>query len=528
MSIKKNITSGAGIMGVATLVSRVLGFLRDAIIAAFFGAGFVADAFFVAFRVSNLLRRLAGEGALTPSFVPVFTEVLEKKTRAEAERFVSGAFTIFFIMLTLLAVLGVIFAENLIALMSPGFSASPGKAELATNLTRLMFPYMVFIGLMALSMGVLNSFKHFTAPALSPIFFNISIIVSVLLLSPILNEPVYAIAWGVLIGGFLQFVIQLPFLKKYGMLPRPLFILGDPAIKKVFILMAPAALGIGVYQLNNIIVLRFASELIEGSVSYLYYASRLIELPLGIFAVSVATAVLPSLSEFAVKKDYESFKESLSFSLKLTNLVTIPATIGLCILGVHIVELLFARGAFGATEVSGTVFALYFYALGIVPIATSRILVSVFFAMKDSKTPFYVALITVVFNIAACLFLMKPLGHGGLALATTLSALLNMICLFGVLKVKFGSFKVGSVLKDALKSIIAATFMALIVYSLSFLFNWNALGTLGKIIVLGVEILIGVGVYFGVCRVLKVEEVTFLLALVVKKVNKVGSKGESN
>jgi putative peptidoglycan lipid II flippase len=427
-------------MGLATLLSRVLGYIRDAVIAWGFGAGLYADSFFVAFRVSNLFRRLVGEGALTSSFVPIFTEELGQRSRAEATRLVSKVFTLFLVILVALALLGIVFSEPLIWLLSPGFADVPGKFTLTVKLTRVMFPYMVFIGLMAIAMGVLNSLRHFLAPAISPVFFNISIIVCAVLLAPLLKVPVYALAAGVLIGGLFQFLLQIPYLKRYGMAPGIDFGFTDPAIKRIFVLMGPALLGVGVYQLNIFVTMNFASRLAEGSVSYLYYASRLMELPLGVFAVSVSTAVLPSLSEYVSKKDFDSFRESLSFSLRLVNFVTIPATLGLLVLSLPIIDILFTRGEFGAFAAKETAFALYFYAVGLVPVASSRILVSVFYSLKDTTTPVLVALGSFFFNIIMCLVLMGPLRHGGLALATSLSATLNFVCLLAVLRHRYGRF----------------------------------------------------------------------------------------
>jgi putative peptidoglycan lipid II flippase len=294
---RAGIAGAASIVGSATMLSRVFGYVRDAVIAYYLGAGLAADAFFVAFRIANFLRRLVGEGALTPAFVPIFTEELNRRSPEDISKLVGKIFTLFFIILLVITGLGIYFSDYLVLLLSPGFAADPEKFSLTVDLTRWMFPYMLFIGLVAMSMGILNTLRHFAAPALSPVLFNISIIVSAVIFAPILEVPVYAVVIGVLLGGVLQLILQMPFLKSRGMLPMPNFRFNDPAIKRLFLLMGPATLGVGVYQLNIFVTTRFASTLAEGSVSYLYYASRLMELPLGVFAVAVSTAVLPSLSE---------------------------------------------------------------------------------------------------------------------------------------------------------------------------------------------------------------------------------------
>jgi putative peptidoglycan lipid II flippase len=511
------IARAASVVSASTLISRILGYVRDAVIAAFFGAGFHADSFFVAFRVSNLLRRLVGEGALTSSFVPVFTEELGRRSNEESRLLANRVFTLFFIILVVLALLGMLFSERLVMVLSPGFDAVPGKLPLTVSLTRLMFPYMVFIGLMAIAMGVLNSLRHFLAPAISPAILNVSIIVSVVIIAPFLDVPVYALAVGVLLGGVIQFVFQLPFLGRSGMTPGVALGFRDPAIKRIFLLMGPAVLGLGVYQLNNIIVLRFASRLSEGSVSYLYYASRLMELPLGVFAVAVSTAVLPSLSAYVVKRDFDSVKGSLSFALRTVNFVIIPAMVGMLVLSVPIIEVLFKRGEFGGAAVAGTSYALYFFALGLVPVASSRILVSVFYSLKDTLTPVIIALVSVFFNIIMCIVLVGPLKHGGLALATSLSSTLNFVCLLVVLRRRFGVLEGGVIVRSALRTTLASAIMGGCVFVMIYLTGWEGLVTGWKIVVIISAVSLGIIIYLLTSKALKVPEVLFISGFLGKK-----------
>ncbi|MBI5344388.1 MAG: murein biosynthesis integral membrane protein MurJ [Deltaproteobacteria bacterium] len=518
-SHEKRITGAASIVGAATVLSRVLGYMRDAAIAYVFGAGILADAFFMAFRIANLLRRLVGEGALTASFIPIFTEEMERRSREETRRFASSVFTLFAIILAALAALGAVFSKEIVWLMSPGFASDPMKFSITVSLTRLMFPYMFFIGLMAIAMGVLNSMRHFTAPALSPVFFNLAIIASVFAIAPFLNEPVYALAIGVLIGGALQFLLQVPYLKRYGMSPRPVFDFSDPGIKKVFLLMGPSVLGVGVYQLNIFVTLWFASRLEAGSVSYLYYAGRLMELPIGIFGVAVSTAVLPSLAEHVVRKEWGEFRNSLSFALRIVTLVTVPATVGLLVLSYPIIDVLFRRGEFGASAAAGTAAALYFYAVGLVPVAAARILAPVFYSLKDTRTPVWTAFISFLFNVIMCVLLAGPLKHGGLALATSLSAFVNMFLLFVILRVRFGRFGGRKILASAIKNAVSALVMGGIIYLLLHFSNIARMGTLPKTIFIAFSVVVGIAVYLLVSRLLRTEEIAFLKGFLKKSAN---------
>ncbi len=514
-SHERRITGAASIVGAATVLSRVLGYVRDAAVAYVFGAGLYSDAFFMAFRIANLLRRLVGEGALTSSFIPIFTEEMNRRSKESTRNLVSSVFTLFFVILVVLTALGMIFSKEIVWLMSPGFASDPEKFRITINLTMFMFPYMVFIGLMAIAMGVLNSYRHFTAPALSPVFFNLAIIICVFALVPFLKTPVYSLAIGVLLGGFLQFALQVPYLKKYGMMPRPLFHI-DPAIKKIFILMGPAAFGVGVYQLNIFVTLWFSSQLAEGSVSYLYYAGRLMELPLGIFGIAVSTAVLPSLSEHVAKKEWDEFRGSLSFAVRIVNFVTIPAMVGLLVLSYPIIDVLFKRGEFGDAASTGTAVALFYYSVGLVPVSISRILTSVFYSLKDTATPVWVALISFVFNVILCFALVGPLGHGGLALATSLSSIVNVAALFIVLRRKFGRFGGRNILSSSIKSGLASAVMGIVIYLIIFKSGFNMLSMTARTAIIGACLMAGFATYIIAAKFMRVQEVSFLKGILRK------------
>lgn len=510
MSHERRIAGAAAIVSAATTLSRVLGYVRDAAIAYVFGAGLLADAFFMAFRISNLLRRLVGEGALTSSFVPIFTEEMGARTKDETRELVSSVFTLFAIILTVMAALGMFFSEGIVRVMAPGFVADPEKFALTVSLTRFLFPYMVFIGLMAIAMGVLNSYRRFAAPALAPVFFNLAIIASVFAVAPLLVSPVWSLVIGVLVGGVLQLLIQVPWLTKLGMMPRLSFRFSDPAIKRIFLLMAPATFGIGVYQLNLFVTMWFSSKLPEGAVSYLYYSGRLMELPLGIFAVSVTTAVLPTLSEQAAKKEWEGLKSSLSFAVRLVNFVTIPATVALLVMSRPIVDALFQRGEFTTFDAAGTASALYWYSLGLVPVAVARIFTSVFYSMKDTATPVWVAFLAFVANAALSFALVGPMGHDGLALATTLSSGVNCAVLFVILRRRFGRLGGKEVFSSGLKSLGASAVMGLAVYGIISAFGSGLAGEAQRALLVGACVAAGLAAYIAASRVLGVTELAFL------------------
>ncbi|HHC24287.1 MAG TPA: murein biosynthesis integral membrane protein MurJ, partial [Desulfobacterales bacterium] len=329
MSENARVTKAAGVVGAATFLSRIFGFVRDVVIAWFFGAGLSSDAFFVAFRIPNLLRRLFAEGSLSIAFIPVFTEYLTHHGKEEAFHLARSAMRLLSIILVITAVLGVLLAPLIILMIAPGFTDSPEKYSLTVLLTRIMFPYIFFICLVALCMGILNVLGHFAAPALAPVCLNIAIIFSAFFISPYMADPVTGLAIGVLIGGALQLTLQLPFLIRKGFYFWEKAVIFHPGVKKIGILMLPAIFGASVYQLNILVGTLLASLLPEGSVSYLYYADRLVQFPLGIFAIATATAVLPSLSRQAAAKDFDALGNTFAHAMKLVFFITVPSMAGL-------------------------------------------------------------------------------------------------------------------------------------------------------------------------------------------------------
>ena len=351
------------------------------------GAGADADAFFVAFRIPNLLRRLLAEGALTAAFVPIFSEYLTTRSRSEAVALARAVLTFFSIVLALAATAGILASPWLIRIFAPGFLDDPYKFQLTVLLTRIMFPYIFLVGLLALAMWVLNSLDRFAGPALAPVLLNFGMISGIILLNQYFDPPIIALAVGVLIGGVLQILLQIPYLVKEGGFLGLNFNFKHPALKRIALLMAPAAVGAAAYQISIFINTLLASFLPLGSVSYLYYADRIMQFPLGVFAIAIGTAVLPSMSRQASVKDWDGLKGSLSYSLRLIFFITVPAMVGMIVLSKPIIKLLFQRGEFDPAAAEATSAALIAYAVGLWALSAVQVLTRAFYSMKDTKTP---------------------------------------------------------------------------------------------------------------------------------------------
>ena len=508
MSESAHVTKAAGIVGSATFLSRIFGYVRDVVVAWFFGAGLASDAFFVAFRIPNLLRRLFAEGSLTVAFIPVFTEYLSNRGRAEAFRFARSMWWLLTITLATIALIGVFLSPLIVKVIAPGFLDEPEKYRLTVLLTRIMFPYSLLIGLVALCMGILNALGHFTSPALAPVMLNVAMIGSVFTIAPHLEKPTVGLAIGVMIGGGLQLVLQVPFLIKKGFRWFGNSSLYHRGVKRVALLMTPTVFGAAVYQVTIFVGTLLASLLPEGSVSYLYYADRLVQFPLGVFGIALATAVLPTLSRQAALEDLSGLRESFAYTLRLVFFVNIPAMVGLIVLREPIVQILFERGAFNPDATHKTAQALLFYAVGLWAFSGVRIVVSTFYALQDTKTPVKVAVVSLLLNIVLSLILMFPMGHGGLALATSLAMAVNLILLIVALKKRLGRIGGRDIVASAMKTIMAAIAMGLVIQGWV---SWGGVdagtslvvGVLGS--VFGGALLYALFAYFLRCR--EVDEV---------------------
>lgn len=467
------IARAAGVVSGATLLSRVLGFVRDLIIARTFGAGTTTDAFFAAFRLPNMLRELLGEGALSAAFIPVFTESLTKRGREAAWRLVWTVFTLLASLLVLLSLAGIVLAPALVRLIAPGFQALPSKLNLAILLARVMFPYILFVGLAALLMAILNAMGHFATPALSPTMLNIAMIGCALYLAPHLDPPILSLAIGVLLGGAGQLMIQIPVAWRRGMSAHRGLHLSDPSIRRIARLMAPGVAGLAVTQLNVFIGTLLASFLGEGSISILYYAFRLIQFPIGIFGVAIATAAFPTMARQAANHSLEEVGSTAAYALRLVLFVTLPSMVGLLVFRVPIVQLLFERGAFDRTVTLATADVLFFYALGLGAYVSTRVLVPAFYSIQDTGTPVKIGAVAVLVNVLSSLLLMRPLGAGGLALATALSSFVNLGLLLTTLRRRLGALGKESLWRPLLRMGVAAAAMGL--FGLVLLHSYNPL-----------------------------------------------------
>lgn len=422
----------------ATLISRGLGFLRDVIIAHILGAAMAADAFFVAFRVPNVLRRLFGEGSLTMAFIPAYSRVREEQGEAAAHAMARSAMVWLGLILGGLTLAVEFLAGPLTFLIAPGFHHTPELFALTTRLLRICFPYIILISAVALCMGILNARNHFWAPAMAPVALNVALIAAAILAWAAETDVAVAMAWGVLAGGVLQLAMQQPPLHARGHTWRGPWSLRNPGVQRMAVLMLPTVFGAAVYQLNILLGTLLSSFLPEGSVSFLYYADRIVEFPLGVFGIAVSTAALPSMSRLIAQGDEEGYAQALSSSLGLTLYIALPATAGLLALSEDIVGLLFGRGAFDAQAVSATSAALVAYAAGLPGFAMSRPMVAAFYSREDTRTPVAVAVGCLLINIGLGAWLMHPLAHVGLALAVTISSTANWLLLHALFARRYG------------------------------------------------------------------------------------------
>ncbi len=480
-----------------TLLSRILGFVRDFVIARAFGAGMLTDAFFVAFRLPNLLRRMFAEGAFSQAFVPLLAEYRSQRGEVETKLLIDRVATALFLVVLLVAILGVIGAPLLIYVSAPGFAADADKFALTVMLTRITFPYILFMALVALAAGIFNTWSRFALPAFTPVLLNLSFIGMALLAAPYFDPPVLALAWAVFLGGVLQLAIQLPALQRIGMLPRFDFKPGDPGVRRVLKLMAPAVLGVSVAQISLLINTIFASFLTSGSVSWLYYADRLMEFPAGLLGAALGTILLPSLSRAHAGSQPEEFSALLDWGLRLTFLLTLPAAIGLAMLGVPLIATLFQHGAFTAADVLLTRQALVAYSIGLIGLILVKVLAPGFYAQQNIRTPVKIALFTLLMTQAMNLAFIVPFKHAGLALSIGLASCLNAALLFHGLRLRkiympitgWGAF--GLKISIALL-VLAATLW----FGMGRETDWLAASSLSRVLHLSAIVAAGISVYF--------------------------------
>lgn len=469
-SDEHQVVRALGSIGAATLASRVLGFVRDMVVALTFGAGGVTDAFVVAFRIPNVLRRLLGEGALSTAVIPVFTEYTVTRSREDFVRMLRAVLAAALLVLSLTTAVGLVAAPAILRLIAPGFMGDPAQASLALLLTRVMFPYLILVGLGALAMGVLNTHGRFFAGAIGPAVLNVGMIGTVLLLASRVEPPILALAVGVLVGGIAQVLVQLPSLRRCGYLVAPSFDLRHPALRRVARLLLPSVFGLAAVQVTILVNTVLASLLPAGSISFLYYADRVMEFPLGIFGVALASASLPAMSRAAASGDGQGIGKTLTFALGLSFYVAVPAAVGLVLFRVPIVRVLFERGEFTAADTVATAQALTGYAVGLVALSGARITAQAFYAVHAPGIAVKLGICSVAVNVVAAVTLMRPMGHAGLALATSLAAWVNFLALFWVARRRFGGPDLRLLARSVGRTVLASS--ALVAWSLGCLWWW--------------------------------------------------------
>jgi putative peptidoglycan lipid II flippase len=504
----RSILRSAGVMTVMTLVSRVLGLVREQVRAIYIGTGAASDAFGLAATIPNLLRRLLAEGATTAAFIPVFTEYLRRGDKEETRQFLSRFFTLMTLVVVAVTILGVILTPWLIeTFFSSRFREVPGKVALTIALTELMWPYLTFVSLAAMIQAVLNAHKIFGPSAFTPVLLNLAIIACTIAFAGVVADPSYALVIGFLVGGVLQIIFQIPYLFKHTPNRWGIDFTFGPGVRRVARIMGPGIFAAGVYQINVFVSQLIASGLEGGSIASLQYSVRLQELVLGLFVISVAQVILPSLSEHTADGDDEAVKETLGYSARLISFVTLPATAGLIVVGPTIIRLLFQSGEFDAASTAQTAFALQFHAMGLLFIGQARILQQVFFAYKDMKTPTIVGAIVAVVNIALCYALAVPLGNGGIALAGSVASAVNTALFVWLLRRRLGPLGLAPVFGRIARMLVATAAMvgAVVVWDLV----WPAASVERRWLllfwVLGVVVIASAS-YIGACALLKANE----------------------
>jgi len=511
----KKVIKFAGSVSAGTTVSRIFGYIRDMLVAYMFGAGMFADAFYAAFRIPNLIRRMLGEGSFSAAFIPVFSEYLHTKPKSETQKLINVVFTALFCVLLIITILGMFFSPLLVKIIAYGFTSDPEKLQLTIELTRLMFPFLLFICLAAMLLALLNTLSSFFIPAIAPANLSFAEIIYILALAPLLSpgNQIKGLAISVIFGGLGHFIMQYPTLKNLGWHLKFDFDLKHPGIKKIVFLMIPSIIGISVDQINTFVDTICASFLGDGSITALYYSSRLMQLPLAIFGLAMATVSLPMMSKSVATKNIDDLKETLNFSIRVSIIALLPATIGLIAIGLPIIQVLFERGKFDTFASLLTNEALFYYVLGLPAFAITKIFANTFFSFQDTKTPVKIAFIVMFFHVILCVALMKPLGVGGLALATSVCAYINIIMLFYKLKQRIGNIGGKKILVSSIKALISSIVMGIIAYQIM------QIKFLPMIVLLAISIICSIVSFIVLLKLLKSQEIEQIFSGINKKRN---------
>ena len=511
----ESVVRSAGIVSVAVAMSRVTGLVREMVMARLFGAGFVYDAFLLGFRIPNLTRDLFAEGALSSAFVPIFTQTLAQRGRKEAAVLSNLVATALILIVGAFCALGVIFSPALVDLLAEGFHQVPGKFELAVKMTRIMFPFLLLVALAAQAMGVLNACNRFAVPALASTFFNIGSIVFGLAFGYWFAhwlgiEPISGMAIGVVLGGALQLCWQIPSLRSEGFRFRPAFDWSHPGLRRIIALMGPAILGNAAVQINVMVNTNFASRIPgNGPVSWLGYAFRFMQLPLGLFGVAIASATLPSISRSAGAGNFEEFRRTLSKSLGMVFLLTLPSSIGLIVLGKSMIGAIYQGGKFHASDTQQTALALSCYAVGLAGYSALKVLNPAFYALHDARTPMIISLISIGVNYVTAVLLLREttLSHAGLALSTSAVAIFGAVVLFAILRKRIGGVHGRELANSIWRIIVASAVMGAAVWFSSHGMQ-KLLGVTrwARLADLAISIPFGLLVFYWACRLLRIPE----------------------
>ena len=530
---KNTIAKSAAAVGIAVMFSRVLGLIREQIFAGLFGAGMTYDSFVVAFRIPNLLRDLFGEGALSAAFVTVFTAYDTTKTTEDTYRLASNVLTFILLLLSLITLLAVYFAGPLVHLLAPDFALTAGKVELTEKLTRIMLPFLIFISLSAVVMGMLNTKGKFFIPAMASSFFNLGSIiggVSLAYVLPKYGQPaIVGMAVGTLIGGLMQLGIQIPALLQTGFKYKPILDLKDPGLHRILKLMIPATIGLSATQINIFVNTNFASTCGDGAVSWLYYAFRLVQLPIGVFGVALSIAMLPVLAKQAAQKDISKMKKTMISSLTMVFLLTLPATAWLMLLSEPIIRIIFERGAFTPFDTLATANTLTFFSIGLFAYSANKVLVPAFYALDKTKYPVIASFIAVGFNIVIVYFTIDRYQHLSIAFSTSCTMLINFTFLMTVLYKSMGGYSVSTLLKAIAKIGLALSALIATVLLLNpFVTSTLAGNILQQALGLGCLFIASGTTYCIVLHYLKLSEMNTLFAKISGKFKKKKSSNQDS
>ncbi len=529
MSQHEKIVRSAGVVSISVLASRVSGLVREILMARLFGAGLAYDAFLLGFRIPNLTRDLFAEGALSSAFIPTFTRYLTTRSKQEAAALANLVATAVIVVVGALCVLGMIFSPHLVRLLAPGFLQVPGKFELAVTMTRIMFPFLLLVALAAQAMGILNACNQFAVPAMSSTFFNLGSVVFGLGLGfwigPMVGlAPIVGMAIGVVLGGALQLGWQVPSLRQAGFRFRPQWRWSDPGMQQILRLMGPAILGNAAVQINVMVSTNFASTIndpvtgADGPVSWLGYAFRFMQLPLGLFGVAIASATLPAISRSASLGDMEEFRRTLARSLGTVFLLTIPSSVGLMVLGRTMIGLIYEGGRFGPYDTRQTALALSCYAVGLGGYSALKVLTPAFYALNDARTPMLVSLASILINygVAEAMVRSRTLGHAGLAIATSAVAVFGFAALLWILRQRIGGIHGRAMMKSVIEILFASAVMGAAVWLSSHAVAlWLGMSRLARLADLAVSIPLGAAAYYAVCRMVRVPELEMAAAALI-------------